>query len=156
MIEIRQIIPEGFCLSCSGCCRFAEQGSSWAVHLSVEEQQELGVQDTVLASIPDESAATRFCSYFNVRNSQCSVYYKRPFECRLYPFVINRQGESVFLALDLNCPYAKEKYETALMRDHIAHLSAVCASPVFVRFLKENPWLIQQYPDVLNIAAIPL
>jgi Fe-S-cluster containining protein len=156
MMTIRQIIPEGYCLSCQGCCRFAEGRSAWAVRLSAEEQQALGIQDTIVPSAADQSTGQCICTYFDSRQARCAVYYKRPFECQLYPFVMNRQGASVFLALDLNCPYAKAQYETQAMRDFISYLAGVCNSPAFVQTLRENPWLIQQYPAVLNIAAIAI
>ena len=156
MINIKQIIPEGYCLSCQGCCRFAGERTPWAVHISGEEQQALGIQDTVVPSVADPVTGQYACGYFNNRQGGCAVYYKRPFECRLYPFVINRQGASVFLALDLNCPYAKDHYETQAMRDFISYLTTVCNSPELLRVLKENPWLIQQYQGVLNIAVITI
>lgn len=156
MINVQQIIPEGFCLSCQGCCRFADAKTPWAVHLSREEQQELGIQDAVLPSAADPVTGQYVCSYFAAGQARCTIYYKRPLECRLYPFVVNRQGGSVFLALDLNCPYAKAQYETQAMRDFISRLAAICNSSLFVQALKENPWLIQQYPDVLNISAITI
>jgi Fe-S-cluster containining protein len=156
MSDIDQIIPEGFCLTCKGCCRFAREKSSWVVHLASDEQQALGIQDITLPAPVDPATGSCVCSYFDKSNQKCAVYYKRPFECRLYPFVINRQGSDVFLSLDMNCPYAHSNYETQAMRDYIQHLTATCNSSVFAQYLKENPWLIQQYPGVLNIAPISL
>ena len=153
---MNQIIPEGYCLRCKGCCRFAQERSAWAVHLSIDEQQSLGIQDTVIPAPMNAASGSCMCSFFDARQERCTVYYKRPVECQLYPFVINRQGALVFLALDLNCPYAHDHYETQEMRDYIGALVAFCNAPGFIQRLKENPWLIQQYPGVLNIAPLSL
>ena len=151
-----QIIPEGFCSRCKGCCRFSRERSEWGVHLTLDEQQTLGVEDTVIPSPKDPASGTCFCGFFDASHERCTVYYKRPFECRLYPFLINRRGETVFLAIDMNCPYAREHYETQAMRDFIASLVVRCDAPDFKRRLKENPWLIQSYDGVLNIAPLSL
>jgi Fe-S-cluster containining protein len=153
---VNQIIPEGYCLQCKGCCRFSRERSEWGVHLTLDEQQSLGVQDTVIPSPKDPASGTCFCVFLDARREQCTVYYKRPLECRLYPFLINRRGDTVFLALDTNCPYAHEHYETQAMRDFIARLVEICSAPDFIRRLKENPWLVQRYDGVLNIAPLPL
>jgi Fe-S-cluster containining protein len=154
MINIGQIIPEGYCLECPGCCRFAQERSAWAVRISSEEQQALGIQDTIVPAQKNAAAGQFVCSFFDIKSARCTVYYKRPLECRLYPFVINRKGNAVFLAIDLNCPFARDHYETQSMRDFILSLSAACGSAGFLQYLNENPWLIQQYPDVLNVAAL--
>lgn len=156
MPDINQIVSEKYCLSCKGCCRFEGPRSAWAVHLAAGEQQALGIQDTVLPLSEPHADGTCACSFFDTQANRCTIYYKRPFECRLYPFLINRQGSFVFLALDMRCPYVAENYQTPRMRDHIAYLAGVCNSPALVRQLRENPWLIQQYPDVLNVAPISI
>lgn len=151
-----QIIPDGYCLKCKGCCRFSRERSEWGVHLTLDEQRALGIEDTVIPSPKDPASGTCFCVLFDARQEQCTVYYKRPLECRLYPFLINRRGSTVFLAIDLNCPYAREHYETREMRDYIASLVVECDTPDFIRRLKESPWLIQSYDGVLNIAPLSL
>lgn len=156
MLEIDQIITDGFCRTCRGCCRFSGRAFVWAVHLSADEQRALGIQDALLPLSGPHPDGTRTCSFLDIPANTCTIYYKRPLECRLYPFLINRHGVDVFLALDMNCPYAKARYETQRMRDHIAYLAGICNSPEFIRLLRENPWLIQRYPDVLNVAPISI
>lgn len=154
MMDPQQIIPQKVCLECSGCCRFEAERSAWAVHLSGREQQELGIQDTVLPAKKDRPDGQLFCNFYDTSRRQCAIYYKRPFECRLYPFVINRKGSEIYLALDLNCPFARDNYQTAAMRDFIAGLCVRLSSAEFLDFIKTNPWLAQEYPGVLNIAVI--
>jgi hypothetical protein len=60
----------------------------------------------------------------------------------------------VFLAIDLNCPFAADHYETQPFRDYISALAAACSSAGFQQYLNENPWLIQQYPGVLNVVQL--
>jgi len=153
---IRQIIPDKYCAGCSGCCRFAQAASAWTVHLSLDDQRALGVSGPAIPVKKDLSGGQFLCSYFDVLNGGCSVYAKRPFECRLYPFVINRQKDGIFLALDLNCPFAAENYEKPEMKDFIVYMRSVCVNPLFLRLLKENPCLVQEYPGTMNIFALPI
>jgi hypothetical protein len=105
------------------------------VHLTLDEQQSLGIRDTVIPSPKDPVSGACVCVFLDARQEQCTVYY---------------------LALDTNCPYAHEHYETQAMRDFIAALVVECETPDFIQRLQKNPWLIQQYDGVLNIAPLSL
>jgi len=156
MLQLDQIIPDRFCLSCKGCCRFEGPHSVWVVHLAHPDRQGLGIDGPVLPLAKQGADSTYACNFLEPETNLCSVYYKRPFECRLYPFLFNRQGLTVFLALDMHCPYAGENYETQRMEEYISYLGRICNSPEVIGLLHKNPQLIQQYQDVLNLVPIPI
>jgi len=162
---IKQIVPQEVCLECRGCCRFSEQDSVWLPHLLGEEIQELLKknfppslisQDKNIRSVPNPAQNNFVCSFSQPKDNKCAIYAFRPFECQLYPFVINRKADKVFLALDLRCPFVKENLESQEFREYIRYLTGFLNSPVRIKVLKSNPQIIQIYEDVLNLAELNL
>lgn len=45
MISLKQFVPESVCLSCDGCCRYAERDTVWAPLFLFEEISELTKRD---------------------------------------------------------------------------------------------------------------
>ena len=162
---IKQVIPKDYCLSCLGCCRFSEQDSVWLPHLLEKEAQELLNKDfpasliscdKKIRSIPYPAQNNFICSFLQPRDNKCKIYTFRPFECQLYPFLINRKGEEAFLALDLKCPFVKENSESQKFKGYIRYLIKFFNSPATKKILKNNPHIIQIYEDVLNLAELNL
>jgi len=162
---IKQIVPQEVCLKCQGCCRFSEQDSVWLPHLLGEEMQELLKknfppslisQDKNIRSLPNPTQNNFICSFLQPKDNKCKIYAFRPFECRLYPFLINRKGDKVFLALDSRCPFVKENLESQEFKEYIRYLTAFFNSPHAIAILKNNPKIIQIYEDVLNLAELNL
>jgi len=171
---IKQAIPKDYCLSCVGCCRFSEQDSVWLPCLLNEEIQELLKknfppslisQEKKVCNIPYHPEQDNFtpplharagfiCSFFRPKDNKCKIYAFRPFECRLYPFLINRKGDKVFLALVLRCPFVKENLESQKFKEYIRYLTTFFNSPARIKILKNNPQIIQKYEDVLNLAEL--
>ena len=110
---IKQLVGEDFCLACRGCCRFLTKDSVWGPVLLKEEAKTLRrdnlLDDTMASSgkIPlvksSDKDSNFVCLFFNEGANRCKIYGKRPFECQLYPFLLNRKGSKVFLAADSNC-----------------------------------------------------
>ena len=162
---IKQAIPKDYCLSCVGCCRFSEQDSVWLPHLLGEEIQELLKknfppslisQDKNIHSLPNLAQNNFVCSFSQPKDNKCAIYAFRPFECQLYPFVINRKADKVFLALDLRCPFVKENLESQKFKEYIHYLTAFFNSPRTIEILKDNPQIIQAYEEVLDIIELDL
>ena len=162
---IKQAIPKDYCLSCVGCCRFSEQDSVWLPCLLNEEIQELLKknfppslisQDKNIHSLPNLAQNNFVCSFSQPKDNKCAIYAFRPFECQLYPFVINRKADKVFLALDLRCPFVKENLESQEFKEYIQYLTGFLNSPARIKVLKSNPQIIQIYEDVLNLAELNL
>lgn len=162
---IKQVVPQEVCLECWGCCRFSEQDSVWLPGLLNEEMQELLKkdfppslisQDKKIHSLPNLAQNNFVCSFFQPKDNKCAIYAFRPFECQLYPFVINRKADKVFLALDLRCPFVKENLESQKFKEYIRYLTSFFNSPRTIEILKNNPQIIQIYEDVLNLTELNL
>lgn len=160
---IKQAILKDYCLSCVSCCRFSEQDSVWLPHLLGEEIEELLKknfppslisQDKNIRSLPNPAQNNFICSFLQPKDNKCAIYAFRPFECQLYPFVINRKADKVFLALDLRCPFVKENLESQKFKEYIHYLTAFFNSSRRIKILKNNPQIIQIYEDVLNLAEL--
>ena len=147
---IKQFVPSEFCIKCKGCCRFKEADSVWSPCLLDEE----GGRRIVPIANPDGTGF--ICPFLGTTDNKCKIYDIRPFECRLYPFLINLRRGQVLLTVDLNCPYVYEKINSQEAKDYIAYLAAYLNSPKQLKILKDNPQIIQAYEEVREVAEINL
>lgn len=153
---IKQFIPQEVCLKCKGCCRFSQEDSVWLPSLLNEEIEVLsrqGLPPSLITPYKKIRVATFskenvfICSLFNPEGNICKIYAFRPFECQLYPFLIKLKNRKTFLAVDLNCPFVKDKIKTKEFSDYVKHLVDLLKSPQFAAILKNNPQIIQEYPE---------
>ncbi len=145
-----------------------------------EEIQELADKEGVPAAsisidrrvqpVVNSSGDGFICPFLGSADNQCRIYNLRPFECQLYPFLINLRStrpyrigryallrrEKVLLTVDLNCPYVYEKIDTPLAKEYIIYLTAYLNSPKMLKVLKDNPQIIQAYEEVREIAELGL
>lgn len=159
---IKQFIPHGYCLGCRGCCRFAEPDTVWAPALLDEDERRLAAGGKAAACGPrhrirlvyDRQEDAYLCAFLNRCDNACSVYPIRPFECQLYPFLINRRGKKVFLSIDPKCPCAGQQLSDTPLGAYARRLAASLSTPAFRRLIKRNPQLIQSYADAVDIAEL--
>lgn len=160
---IKQFVNSEVCLECKGCCRFAETCSVWPPSLTDPEIKELlqnNIPPAVISDkkqirlIPDTKEGCFVCPLLDLGSNKCRVYSLRPLECQLYPFLINRNKDKVFLSIDLNCPFAKEKEASLELKEYINYLTGILRSPDYKELLKKNPQIIKSYPDVLDLGEI--
>ena len=163
---IKQFVPQEFCLKCQGCCRFKEVNSVWSPCLLDEEIQELldkpGIPaasisiDRRIQPIANHHGIDFICPFLETLDNKCKIYSTRPFECQLYPFLINLRKGKVLLTVDLNCPYVYEKINSQEVKDYIVYLTGYLNSPQQLKMLKDNPQLIQAYEEVREVAELNL
>ncbi|MCM8796349.1 MAG: YkgJ family cysteine cluster protein [Candidatus Omnitrophica bacterium] len=162
---IRQFVPQEVCLSCRGCCRFSAVDSVWVPCLLEEDIQELLDRDIPPAllslnkkirPVPNPQQEGFICAFFDIETNKCKIYDFRPFECQLYPFLINLRNNKVLLTVDLNCPYAKDKLNTPEFKQYSDYLIAYLNTPRQLRMLKDNPQVIQAYEEVSEIIEFKL
>ncbi|MCK9572097.1 MAG: YkgJ family cysteine cluster protein [Candidatus Omnitrophica bacterium] len=164
---IKQFAPSEICLKCRSCCRFREADSVWSPCLLEEEIQEFIDKDIPhtrvsiainhrLCLLPQASGEGFICPFLNEADNHCKVYACRPFECQLYPFLLNMRAGKVLLTIDLNCPYASEKIDSPEMRDYIRYLAAYLNEKKQLKLLKDNPQIIQAYEEVRAVAELDL
>jgi len=161
---MKQVIPQDVCLKCQGCCRFGEQDSAWVPCLLDEEIQSLldkqGLPPALLSAgkkiqpVGSPAGEGFICAFFDPQANKCKIYDCRPFECQLYPFLINLRVNKVLLTVDLNCPYVKEHLNTKEFQEYSAYLAAFLNQPSQLKLLKGNPQVIQAYEEVLDIIEL--
>lgn len=78
----------------------------------------------------------------------------RPFECQLYPFLINLRKGKVLLTVDLNCPYVCEKINIPEIKEYISYLAGYLNAPEQLEMLESNPQIIQAYEEVREVAEL--
>lgn len=160
---IKQIIPQEACLSCKGCCRFAKEDSVWLPRLlntEVAEFEKLGLPPALIsankkirvAAFPKEK--TFICSLFNPQENKCKIYAHRPFECRIYPFILKKRGGQSYLAADPNCPFVASHKESPEFKEYAVYLLGFLREPEQKAMLKENPQVIGDYPEALELGRI--
>jgi len=157
---IRQFVPSEVCLKCRGCCRFKEEDSAWSPCLLEEEVQGLLDKKIPSASIDihkrihpianPQGGSNFVCPFLSIGDNKCKIYGFRPFECQLYPFLINLRGRKVLLTVDLNCPYIRENIKSKEFREYLNYLAAFLNSPKQLKILKENPQILQAYEEVTD------
>ncbi|MFH0858568.1 MAG: YkgJ family cysteine cluster protein [Candidatus Omnitrophota bacterium] len=163
---IRQFVPESACLKCAGCCRFKEADSVWLPCLLNEEAQELADREGIPAvsiSIdkkiqpkPNPGGEGFVCAFLGCKDNKCGVYRFRPFECQLYPFLINLRNKRVLLTVDLNCPYIKDHLNSKELNEYIDYLVSFLNSSAQIKILKNNPQLLQAYEEVSEIVELKI
>ncbi|MDD5129752.1 MAG: YkgJ family cysteine cluster protein [Candidatus Omnitrophica bacterium] len=163
---IKQFVPQEFCIKCRGCCRFKEENSVWSPCLLDEEVQDLadkpGVPaasitlDRRLQPIANPDGGDFICPFLGIPDNKCKIYSIRPFECQLYPFLINLRRGKVLLTVDLNCPYVYERINSQEAKDYIAYLTKHLNSAALRSMLKDNPQIIQAYEEVREVAELSL
>ena len=156
MSDIKQLIPEGFCLKCDGCCRFTQKHSVWFPHLLKSEEK--AIPKDKFCAVPDKKNNNFLCSFFRSDDNKCKIYESRPFECCLYPFLLNYDAASgrIFLAVNTDCPFVKENLGKEEFKKYVRYLEVLFTDHNVSKLLKSNPQVIQSYPDVPNLAEIKI
>jgi len=162
---IKQIVPQEVCLKCQGCCRFKQMDSAWSPCLLDEEIQDLldrKIPSAAISSakkllpVPDPQGEGFACPFLEDKENKCKIYEFRPFECQLYPFLVNLRGGKVILTLDLNCPFVAENLKNEEFKKYTDYLTTLLNSSAWFKTLKDNPQIIQAYEEVLDIIELGL
>ena len=157
--NLNQFVPSEVCLQCDGCCRFKEENSSWQPKMAKEEIAQLrktGLADLILSKeifskdgvIKTVSChGEHLCSFFTPTDHTCRIYSGRPFECRLYPFVLTRKNRRTVISVHLMCPFVQQKRSTREFDDYVTYLKKFFQEKEVLDFLKRNPELAGDYSD---------
>ena len=162
MLEnLKQFVPSEVCLSCDGCCRFKEPNSTWRPKVSGEEKKNIAVDDVRLIdkiftseTVDDKNylRTTRchdlyHCVFHNPKDNTCGIYGRRPFECRLYPFILSRRKSKVVVFAHGNCPHVQQYRDHSSFRDYVEYLKTYFSQENVREFLRQNPFWIGDYSD---------
>lgn len=156
--DFQQFVPSKVCLTCDGCCRFKEADSAWRPKVTKQDISEIrreGLAEKIFrqALKPDGRLATRchlgenLCSFFNALDHTCGIYSARPFECQLYPFLLNRKSGRIVLSVHLLCPYIQETKPTQIYQEYVEYLRGYFARPEVLNVLRADPAIADDYSD---------
>lgn len=160
MFGIKQFISEDICLKCKGCCRFSEEDSIWQPSVLDDEMKiiskdKVGILSQKISSLPFQDHF--ICSFFDTESNRCKIYNQRPFECRLYPFLINKTNDAIYLSVDLDCPFIKDKLDNKDCKNYINYLVSFLSLPVVSFAIKQNPHIFTDYSKndkIKNLATL--
>ncbi|MFH1622642.1 MAG: YkgJ family cysteine cluster protein [Candidatus Omnitrophota bacterium] len=162
-MKLKQLIPEEYCLKCDVCCRFVEPHSIWSPLFTNSEINYLVEKDIlpplVFTTHPDTQKnnprAQRInliqdrdifiCPCFNSPDNRCKIYIDRPFECRLYPFLLTKKEGQIYLAIDKKCPYLNSVEEDKI-KSYTGYLKRELKKPEAISFVKQIKDLFLDYP----------
>lgn len=152
MFNIKQLVSKKICLNCQACCRYNCNPSIWAPILLAEEKRELNLQNIELLAFQD----SYICRFLNPEDNRCQIYAQRPLECRLYPFLLNRSEGKIYLSVDLNCPFVKEKIKSKEFKSYSDYLIGYLASPLVLTALNNNLQAFSSYhtDNVINLVEL--
>jgi len=158
--NLTQYVPSEVCLACDGCCRFKEEDSRWRPVVAPEEMTS-AVQEGLARYILTKEAldqknrikttrchdGTYQCRFFSPDGNICTIYAYRPFECRLYPFVLMRQRQGIVLTVHLSCPHIQNTRNLMEFDRYVLYLKKFFQMAKVRRFIRKNAALIDDYAD---------
>jgi Fe-S-cluster containining protein len=149
--NMKKFLLSDVCLSCDGCCRFDREKSDWRPKVGKVEAEALsenGMKAAVEKGgyLQDKLCRDIYaCTFFNLDDTTCTIYPTRPFECRLYPFVLTKKNGQQSVCVHLNCPYVDKNKGSEAYAEHIAYLKEFFREPEVVSLLRGNPHLFGDY-----------
>src|SRR5574341_663582 len=166
--ELPQIVPSSTCLRCDVCCRFPDPDSALRPYFTAENIEQAvaagvdraafsdqhGSQVTVVS---DRKSDGYLCPAFDPATSHCTIYDRRPFDCRIYPLALmwNETHDQVVLGWDTKCPFLREQVPPDIHR-HAVQVMAVLDQPGIVTMVGAHPRLIGRFQeDVIVLAPLP-
>ena len=156
-MELQQFVPQEVCLKCDGCCRFKDEESLWRPKIAGEEIKlavKNGLAEEVFSkkTVGDDGhlrtvscAGNHFCTFFHPGDNTCGIYRNRPFECRLYPFILTKRNQRVVICVHLLCPFIQEKRHDPAFKVYVDYLKFFFNESDVIDFLRRNPSLAGDY-----------
>lgn len=166
--ELPQIVPSSTCLRCDVCCRFPDPDSALRPYFTAEDIEQAvaaGMDKTAFSDrhgsqvtvVPDRKSDGYLCPAFDQATSHCTIYDRRPFDCRIYPLALmwNETHDEVVLGWDTKCPFLREQVPADIHR-HAVQVMAHLERPEVVKMLGAHPRLIGRFQeDVVVLASLP-
>jgi len=161
---MHQVSSESACARCRGCCVFEKRHAWFAPVVSNEEYSRLiecGLckeEDFTLNQgkrqlklVPYEDRLR--CRFLNTDTWMCGIYHERPFDCRLYPFVLmwNREKDCPQVGFhEGECPAHEEKLPREKSR-YRREVFRILDSAETCSNLQKNQVIIWDYDDEFKI-----
>lgn len=157
--NMKQFLSSDVCLSCEGCCRFDKEKSDWRPKVGKSEEPPIveNLSDKQNAElkphlfekggyIQDKLCHGLFtCVFFNSEDTTCGIYQNRPFECRLYPFVLTLKNNKPVVCVHLTCPYIQTEKDSPKYHEYVSYLKNLFQEEKTQSLLVTNPHLFGKY-----------
>lgn len=143
MFRLRQFAPSRVCLKCEICCRFTDAKGVWLPRIGRKETTTLKRETIGARKFRDGF----YCEFFIPQKNRCRVYRRRPFDCQIYPFLLNREKGKLSLAVHLACPFIADNLEGEKFQRHVRYLKGFFRKKDIQSFLKENSGIAQDYSE---------
>lgn len=156
-----EFVPSKVCLSCDGCCRYKKPESIWRPKISQDEIVHVKAKRSSLVDkIFSKEHIERKgfvktakikggcrCTFFNIDQNTCSIYADRPFECQLYPFLLNKKGKEFVISVHLACPHVQKKRYSPEFESYIITLKQFFQRESVRIFFRKNHSLFINYGE---------
>jgi len=154
LFRIKQYVSGDSCARCLGCCRYNCSPSIWAPVLLEEEKRALNLPRIELVVYQQSYV----CCFLNPQSNLCRIYAQRPLECRLYPFLLNRCGNKLYLGFDSRCPGAAGKIDSQEFKKYLEYLTRYLGKAAVLNMLRKNRAAFSSYPaeEILNLAELKI
>ena len=151
--ELKPLLYYEYCERCRECCVFRDPEGVWTPRVTPSEAEELGRvsgRGAAILSAPDRlkivpSGEGNQCVALDRAAYRCTVYPSRPFECRLYPFLLSTEKDGVKLYAHLSCPYVQEKMHGREWADYMVTLRAFFSRADVRRYCLESRGIFPDY-----------
>jgi len=173
---MEQFVPGEFCLTnCRCCCKFSQQNSVWSPALLDEEIMEFrknNISGSVISEnkkinlvafntenacdFPFHAGPFFICPFLNKQDDRCKIYSFRPFECQIYPFLINRRENNLFVSVDMGCPFVKDNINGQAFKDYLQYLKFFLNAPEQRDKLVHNPQIVQFYNEAKDLFELKI
>ncbi len=150
--DFPEFVTSEACLQCDGCCRFSDDKSVWRPKVGKEEltdsiRNDIG-EEFCLRTIDKNNQAQ--CVFFRETNNKCSIYPNRPFDCRLYPFVLLKEKNRRFLSVHKMCPYVSSKHNSEEFKKAVCEIKKYMNGKSIKIFVSQNRHLFGEYVNYRN------
>jgi Fe-S-cluster containining protein len=173
---MKQIIHHEQCKRCGECCRFREDRQDFAPIFTVEELDSIQqTRETLPEFLPFKGTDNIFqiqlkkaekptpfypyvCPFLDEEAYSCTIYDVRPFDCRVWPFIVLRVKETgqVLLAhFTGSACLALAEVQPKDFNAYDAYMGQMVTSEEFLAFLRKYPQLIWDHESQGNYITVP-
>ena len=173
---MRQIVHHEQCQRCRECCRFRANRQDFAPIFTAEELDAIRrATDSMPEFVPFKDSASMFqirlqkakhddpvypyvCPFLDEDAYACTIYDIRPFDCRIWPFIIlklSETGEVKLAHFTGDACLALEEVSPEDLGEYEAYMTRLVTDNTFLDFLRAHPDLIWEHHDQGKYVTIP-
>lgn len=150
------------CLACDVCCRFASPTACFIPFFSRAEATECGVRSAECGVGEPEAASPQpgarppvvpegqwwRCPLRDATSQACTMYDRRPLDCRLYPFVLmfDETGRQVWLGADEACPFVFQQPGGTVLQEAADEAAGLLDGPL-ANAIAAAPGIVSRFHD---------